>query len=499
MPVVSATLAEPAPERVWLHRLLLLVAAVTAVRVVTLYTSGLELFFDEAQYWTWSLDPAFGYYSKPPMVAWLIAATTAVCGDGEACVRLSSPLLYAVSTAFVWLTALRLFDARTAFWSAATFLTLPGVSVSSGLVSTDVPLLLFWSVALYAYVRMREGGGIGWWLLLGAALGLGLLSKYAMTYLLLSLGLLALVSAEDRRRLLSPGGLAALAFGLAIWAPNLAWNAAHGFASIAHTADNVNIGGGSLLNPDKMAEFFGSQFGVFGPILFGALLLLILDMRRLGADARFRLLLCFTLPVIVLILGQSLMSRAHANWAAVSYVAGAILVPAWLLTRARGVAWLRASLALHLVAAALVYNADGIVRAAGIEPSARHDPFARMRGWSELGERVGAHFADHPDAVLLADERRHLVELIYYSRPRPEAVVKWSPTERVFDHYDLTTDIRDHADRRFILVTRHFGAGHVTPRFEAATLLEDVRVRTHPDAELHFEVYLLERFKGYRD
>jgi hypothetical protein len=43
----------------------------------------------------------------------------------------------------------------------------------------------------------------------------------------------------------------------------------------------------------------------------------------------------------VLILGQSLMSRAHANWAAVSYVAGAILVPAWLLTRARGIAWLR--------------------------------------------------------------------------------------------------------------------------------------------------------------
>ena len=48
---------------------------------------AVDLFFDEAQYWSWSRDLAFGYFSKPPLLAWLIAAVTHVCGDAEICVR----------------------------------------------------------------------------------------------------------------------------------------------------------------------------------------------------------------------------------------------------------------------------------------------------------------------------------------------------------------------------------------------------------------------------
>ena len=78
------------------HCLRLAVAWVTALTVLRLFTSalsGLELHGDEAQYWSWGQTLDFGYFTKPPLIAWVIAATTAVCGDGEACVRASSPLL----------------------------------------------------------------------------------------------------------------------------------------------------------------------------------------------------------------------------------------------------------------------------------------------------------------------------------------------------------------------------------------------------------------------
>jgi 4-amino-4-deoxy-L-arabinose transferase-like glycosyltransferase len=48
---------------------------------------------DEAQYWTWSLFPDIGYYSKPPGIAWQIAAGTVLFGHTALGVRFLALLL----------------------------------------------------------------------------------------------------------------------------------------------------------------------------------------------------------------------------------------------------------------------------------------------------------------------------------------------------------------------------------------------------------------------
>ena len=72
----------------------LALVALLAARLIGLLFSQTELFFDEAQDRSWSQDLAFGYFSKPPLIAWIIRGATSVCGDGEACVRAAAPLLY---------------------------------------------------------------------------------------------------------------------------------------------------------------------------------------------------------------------------------------------------------------------------------------------------------------------------------------------------------------------------------------------------------------------
>jgi 4-amino-4-deoxy-L-arabinose transferase-like glycosyltransferase len=74
-------------------------AALLLVRLVALRYNATDLFFDEAQYWNWSQEPAFGYYSKPPLIAWLIGASTALCGASEFCIRLPSPLVHTATAA----------------------------------------------------------------------------------------------------------------------------------------------------------------------------------------------------------------------------------------------------------------------------------------------------------------------------------------------------------------------------------------------------------------
>ena len=67
--------------------LLLFLLGITAYRAWVVATNGLNLYVDEAQYWYWAQHLAWGYYSKPPVIAAIIAGTTSVCGDGELCVR----------------------------------------------------------------------------------------------------------------------------------------------------------------------------------------------------------------------------------------------------------------------------------------------------------------------------------------------------------------------------------------------------------------------------
>ncbi len=477
------------PYAAWM---LLGVAAITALRLVWLALQPADLFPDEAQYWVWSQRLALGYYSKPPLVAWLIALTTGLFGDSEFAVRLSAPLLHAGAAVFVYGIGARLYDERVGFWSALTYASLPGVSVSAFIISTDAPLMLFWAAALYAFVRAREEGGWGWWLAVGVAAGLGLLAKYAMAYWLLSaLGFVLLFPAERRhlRSLLAATGIALL-----IYSPNFWWNWSNGFVSYLHTRDNAALSG-PLFHPDAFIEFFASQFGVFGPLLFAGLILLIATWRGL-AEPRARLLAAFTLPTLAMMLGVSLLSRAHANWAAPTYVAATVLVVAWALQRGwRGLIAL--SIALHIAAVGLLFTGREALAAFGLDVPAQYDPLRRVRGWRELGAEVGKDLAANPGLTLFADDRELLAALIYYIRPHPLDAVKWKVTSRIQDQWDLTNGLGKRLGESFLLVSEHELINEMRPSFAAIERLRPIIIRLGPGAVRTYTLYVARSFNGY--
>ena len=94
-------------------------------------------------------------------------------------------------------------------------------------------------------------------------------------------------------------------------------------------------------------------------------------------------------------LAVSFLSRAHANWAAPTYVSATVLVVAWALQRG----WRRVitfSIALHLVAIALLFTGRETLAAFGIELPAEYDPLRRLRGWRDLGAQARTALAAHP-------------------------------------------------------------------------------------------------------
>src|SRR5262245_59618100 len=148
-----------------------LIAVLTLIRLLGLKISVVDLFFDEAQYWAWSRELAFGYFSKPPLLAWIIGFAERICGGTEACIRAPAPILYFGTSLLVYAIVRQLYDAQVAFYAALSTALATGAAFSSRIISTDVPLLFFWALALLAYVRLLGGGGgARWSVVLGVAL-----------------------------------------------------------------------------------------------------------------------------------------------------------------------------------------------------------------------------------------------------------------------------------------------------------------------------------------
>jgi 4-amino-4-deoxy-L-arabinose transferase-like glycosyltransferase len=453
----------------WFSLAAAIIAATTLLRVVSLWFNSTELFFDEAQYWLWGKEPAFGYFSKPPLLAWIIGAATAVCGDSEFCVRLPSPLLHAATALMVYATAAMLFDRRTSFWAAITYLLLPAVSLSSELISTDVPLLFFWALALFAFLRFERSNAVADAVLLGAAIGSGLLAKYAMSYFILCAVIYSLSIAERPHVLSRPKFVLAIAVALAILAPNIIWNAANDFPTVAHTGENIGWGR-SFPNIVGFAEFFAAQFAVMGPILFGVLMATYYRLPREGMSRQQWLLIAFSAPILVLIGFQALMAKAYANWAALAYVAGAILVSDIMINRIPS-AWNRFSTTVHGAVLAVIMVAVAFSKPGQLPLPQGSDPFARMHGAVAIADETRKHLAKGGFAAILVDDRRMAALMHYYLRDAAMPILSWRPGETPRDHFEMTRPWQAKKPSPVLYMTRNANPARVVSAFGDAELL----------------------------
>ncbi|WP_456453021.1 glycosyltransferase family 39 protein [Hydrogenimonas sp.] len=485
--------------RFGLKHLLLLIALVTLYRLVMLFVAAqqIDLYADEAYYWGWAQHFDFGYYSKPPMVAWLIMLGTSLFGDTFVGIKIMSPVIYIFTTLNIYFLAKELFDdENVAFFSGAAFLTLPAVWLSSLIISTDVPFLFFWSLAMLFFVKALKHDRWRDWIVTGIAGGGGLLSKYTMIIFVVSAFAYLVLSARYRHHLKNPRLYAAMGLAALLYSPNLWWNAHHHWVSFVHTSrDNAHITGLNF-HFNKMLEFLGSQFAVFGPILFGWLLAILPRYRTLSKEESLKLLWWFITPMFALILTVSLLSRAFANWSAPMYVASTVLVVAWLWRKGHK-RWLYAALGVNILFGIAFYHYHDITRMLGIELTKKTDPYRRVLGWRQLGEEVSKVMKRYPHAKLLSDDRKQMAELIFYVRPHPFDAVMWNPRHTLRNHYEMTTDLNRHIGEDFIFVTERRHIGDIARRFGSVKLLETIEIPLYKDFGRRFYVYYLKDFKGY--
>jgi 4-amino-4-deoxy-L-arabinose transferase-like glycosyltransferase len=439
-------------------------AALTLLRLVL--AAVMPLAPDEAYYWLWSRHLQAGYFDHPPMVALWIRAGTWVAGQTPLGVRLLGPFSGFAGSFFIWSAAEDLLPNRGTGLAAAALLNAT-VMVGAGaiIMTPDTPLFFFWTAALAACGRLIARQNPRWWLAIGAAAGLALLSKYTAVLLIAGIGFWLLTRRDGRAALRTVWPWAGLGLGLLIFLPNLLWNGSHGWVSYLKQGGRV-----AQFDAGRAAQFLAElvigQIGLATPIIFG---LMAAGIWRLGAakDAGSRLLLWLTLLPAAVFLEHVLSDRVQSNWPAVVYPAACIAAAGMPALRI----WLKPAVVCGLGLTAIVY----VQALTGCLPlPAREDPTAlQLAGWRAFATQVAATKA----AFYTSDEYGPAAEMAFL---QPHAVIAGfgGNLDRRWDYLHLPA-AANLAGATGILVTRRLDTSCPVPLGTVTRTRDDSVIATY--------------------
>ncbi len=486
----GAALPLPPLER-WPLALLLILSTILARLVIA---ALVPLVPDEAYYALWSTRLAAGYLDHPPMIAWFIRGGTILAGDTPFGVRLLPVLSSIPASLFIWrAAALLLADRRAGPIAALLFnLTLLGF-FGLAVATPDAPLILFSSALVYCAAKLVDDQRPFWWLALGAVTGLALLSKYSAAFLGAGMAVAVLALPQLRRQLLRPWPYAAVGVALLVFAPNLLWNAAHGWQTVlkqgGRTTENW------VFQPQFLAEFFGAQIGLATPLVFLFAVVGLLPCGRAAWRSPMgrRLLAALILVPTAYFLFHATRSRVEGNWTGFLYPALAVTAAAALtVIPAEGPAVL-ARLRRATVPVALGFVLFAAIYAALVPTTllGARDPILRLtRGWSGLAADIdgirrtkGAGYVLTIDYQLNAELARLMpdVPVVQINEPERYAFLE-RPLDRLTGHG--------------LVVTRDPMDAALTSLFGGATMLGTIERRFRGVEIAAYYVYEIDRPAG---
>ena len=423
--------------------LFLLIFIILCIRIVSLYFSPLEVQGDEAQYWYWSTYFDWGYYSKPPLVAWTIGIFTSTFGNSIFILKLPSLLAHFL-TSFVLFNLSKAFNRNTeeSLWLSITYLLFFAVSLSSNIISTDPFLLLFWSSSLLFFKICLNKKSIKNIILTSIFVALGFYAKYAMIYFFLSS--IVLISFTDNKKELVKSILIISFFVLIFISPHLYWVYSTNWVTFIHTGDNFNWNA-SLYNFEQLINFIVSQFFISTPIILFIFIKQFAKTKKFIQSYSFEI--AFSLPILVLITAQSFISRANANWSSVAFIGVTMIAVNILYKNYKKIFLLNTALGLVVLILISVF----IINPPNISP------FNKLMGMEDAAKEI--QFLDESlnSDYIVFDDRMNIAKFLYYLPSKNKKLKYLSYGDHPGNHFEMLMPITidEITNKKIIMIHRY--------------------------------------------
>lgn len=414
------------------------------------------LYLAQSQHLDW------GFFSTPPLTAFITRLHIFIWGDSLLAVRLLPALIGAISIFLVgWLIKELKGGPLAQLIGLSAYFLSPAFLRPAALLQPTIFNHLFWLLAAIVVFRMirRQDPKLILWMI--PVLGLGWMAKYSIIFYGFAL-LTALIISRQRKLLWSPCLLLALVGGLLIILPNLIWQYQHNWPVISHMSELQETQLGNVLIKDFLfAQLFMHLPAL--PVWLGGLIWLFYKRKH----REFRIYawaFMLTLVLIILLKGKFYYTIAAYT---ILVVFGALAWEQWATRSGRFLAYIILFLILSngifvLPFSLPVYKPDRMVEydqkiiRMGLDMMLKwedgqvHDlpqDYADMVGWDELGEKVWTFYESLHDSIQtetwVYGEFYGCAGAMDYFRPDeayPEvysfndAYMEWIPREPISEH-----------------------------------------------------------------
>jgi hypothetical protein len=277
---------------------------------------------DDARFLSW------GYVAYPPITPFLARVSLTLFGPSMIGLRLFAGLAVGIAMVLTGLMAREIGGKRWAQLVAAWAAAIAGPALGFGYLFQYVSLdYLWWVLAAWVTVRLLKSGDQRWWLMLGAVVGFGMMTKFTMVFLLA--GIVGGIVLTRPRSLLNKWLWCGAAIAVLIFLPNLIWQVRHDFITLdflrfIHTRD-VRLGRADGFLP---AQFWAMTNPVTVPIWIAGLYFLFFKPE----GKRYRMIgWMYLIPMVTL-----LIARGRPYYLAPAYpmllAVGAVWGERWLET-----------------------------------------------------------------------------------------------------------------------------------------------------------------------
>ena len=227
--VFASTESGVIPRVRWHLAALALFVYVFVLRI--LYLPHLPLLPDEMYYWVYAQHLDLSYLDHPPLVAWLMGASTALMGDHTFAVRAWLLPIVLLGAIFFYRYGETMGGRTVGLLSMLALVSLPFFFLSGLVLTPDAPMIVAWAASLFYLKRLLVDQQSRAFIGLGLAMGLGLLAKYSIALLALGGLVFMALDTQARRWLFKPPLYRAIAIATLIFSPVLWWNSQNGWAS----------------------------------------------------------------------------------------------------------------------------------------------------------------------------------------------------------------------------------------------------------------------------
>ena len=458
---------------------------ITVLRLVAIMLTPLAPDVEETQYWLWSQTPDAGYFTKPPMIAWVIGLTTAIAGNGVVGMKLAAPLIQLVSALLIGRIARNFSSPHAGILASLIWISLPAVGLGSFIISTDSPMLMFILAALFLLAPLARGKVLARHevLLAGIFAGLAMMSKYAAIYLPAGVALWYLWQGRRDMRLNLPG-IGIFIIGMLIsLAPNIVWNLMNSFVTVGHLEHNADLDGGSS-SVLRSLGFLAAQAGIAGPLIFGLVIVAVISLWR---DPACRFWIALAAPALLVISAQAYFSTANANWAVASWPPLVVLVAHFLGSRWQGWrrGWGMAGIGVNMGLALILIIVTAIGSAGPLTPAS--DPLRRLRGWQDHADTLTPLIVATSATVIITERRGHAAYFHWLLRDLDIDVEIVDANGVAENHFEAAHGWQPQPGRGVILINGDPVPGHQQLiNFNAAPTSSKVRISSKRHRHLYF-------------